>query len=217
VAEVLRKRAAPLFDKVNVETLTTPEVTTKLALEQAFARYRGIAPDDVFVLYVAGHGTVEENLASRRYFMIPSNVDRTSDEALSRDAIGQDELKQLISGIPATQKLLLLDTCHSGALGDELARGLNVLSGAVGSTLLTASTSQEQALEGQEGHGVFTWVLLQGLDGKADARNKGYVTTIDLASYVVDEVPAVAEQAFKREQRPTLFNVGQAFKVVSSR
>jgi uncharacterized caspase-like protein len=153
-------------------------------------------------------------------------VGLTSDEALRRDALSQEDLKRLIAGIPATKKVLLLDTCHAGALGDALAlttRGLDedaavkVLSGAVGSTVLSASTSQEQALEGQEGHGLFTWVLLQGLDGKADVRNNGYVSTLDLASYVGDEVPKVAEQVFKRKQFPNLHNAGQSFPIVSSK
>jgi WD40 repeat protein len=227
VAQMLQQKAAPIFEKVNIEQLTTPEATSKTAIIAAFGRYRKLNPDDVFLFYVASHGTVEgDDLNTREYFLIPSNVGSTSDQALRRDALSQDELKQMIASIPATKKLVLLDTCHSGALGDALApttRGLEedaavkILSGAVGSTVLSASTSDEQALEGQEGHGLFTWVLLQGLQGKADVRSHGYVSTFDLAGYVDDEVPRVAEQVFKLKQFPNLHNAGQAFPVVSSR
>lgn len=226
VAQMLQKRAAPLFDKVVVELLTTPETTTKEALLAALARYRGIAASDVFVFYVASHGTVEdEDLVSREYFLIPSNVGLASDEALRRDAISQNELKPVIASIPATKKVLLLDTCQSGALGDALAvttrgdrdqRAINILSGAVGSTVLSAATSQEQALEGMDGHGVFTWVVLRGLDGKADVQKNGCVSTLDLASFVGDQVPKVAVQIFRREQFPNLHNAGQSFPIVSS-
>jgi WD40 repeat protein len=226
IAQLLQKKAAPLFDKVNVEQLTTQKATTKAALESAFARYRTIAPGDVFVFYVASHGTVAgEDLASRGYFLIPSNVNTISDEAIRRDALGEDELKQMIASIPATRKLLLLDTCHAGAMGDAMmltTRGLEemaavkVLSGAVGSTVLSASTSDQEALEGQDGHGLFTWVLLQGLGGDADLRKHGYINTFDLADYVDDEVPRIAEQHFKRKQVPNLHNAGQSFQIVSS-
>ena len=137
----------------------------------------------------------------------------------------RSELKQLIASIPATKKVLLLDTCQSGALGDALTlttrgdsdqRAINILSGAVGSTVLSAATSQEQALEGMDGHGVFTWVVLQGLDGHADVQKNGYVSTLDLASYVGDQVPKVAVQIFNREQFPNLHNAGQSFPIVSS-
>jgi uncharacterized caspase-like protein len=211
---------------VNVEQLTTQKATTKAALESAFARYRTIAPGDVFVFYVASHGTVAgEDLGSRGYFLIPSNVNTITDEAIRRDALSEDELKQMIASIPATRKLLLLDTCHAGAMGDAMmltTRGLEeiaavkVLSGAVGSTVLSASTSDQEALEGQDGHGLFTWVLLQGLGGSADFRKHGYINTFDLADYVDDEVPRIAEQHFKRKQVPNLHNAGQSFQIVSS-
>jgi WD40 repeat protein len=220
VAEKLRTRAGSLY-KVNVETLTRPEDTTKEALKAAFDRYRNIQPDDVFVFYVASHGTLAEDLKSRQYFLVTSNVGSPSDNALQRDALGQEELKQLIASIPATKKLILLDTCHSGALGDVLlTRGLaevaavKVLSSAVGSTVLSASTDEGEALEGYQGHGLFTYVVLQGLDGKASSR--GNVSTLDLASYVDKEVPRIAEEVLKQPpQYPNTHTSGQPFPVAS--
>jgi WD40 repeat protein len=227
VAHMLQKKAAPLFGQVNVELRVSPESTTREALLSAIAAYRGIAPEDVFLFYVASHGTVDESDAARReYYLIPSNVGLTSTEALRRDAISQDELKQLVANIPATKKVLLLDTCQAGALGEALSltprgideqRAVNILSQAIGATILSAATNHEQALEGKDGHGVFTWVVLQGLDGKADLQRNGYVSTLDLAEFVADQVPKVAQQVFRREQFPVLNNTGQPFPIVSSR
>lgn len=226
ISELLRKRAAPLYQKVNVEQLVTPQTTTKEALTSALGRYRSIGPGDVFVFYVASHGTVAgSDPAKREYFLISSNVDTASDEAIRREALSEEQLRQLIMNIPATRKLLLLDTCHAGAMGDAMmltTRGLeeqgavNVLSGAVGSTVLSAATSDEEALEGEGGHGLFTWVLLQGLGGDADLRKHGYVNTFELADYVDDEVPKLAEEHFKRRQEPNLHNAGHSFQIVSS-
>jgi WD40 repeat protein len=227
VAQMLQRRAAPLFGQVNVELRVTPEKTTRDALLSALAGYRAMPPDDVFLLYVASHGTVDESdPVSRDYYLIPSNIGLTSYEAVRREAISQKELQQLVANIPATKKVLLLDTCQAGALADAFAhaprgmeeqRAINILSRAVGATVLSASTNQEQALEGKDGHGVFTWVVLQALDGKADLQRNGYVTTLDLADYVSDQVPKVAEQIFRREQFPVLTNSGQPFPIVSSK
>ena len=227
IAQLLRQKAAPLFEKVNVDELTAQQATTKAALQSALERYRNIDPGDVFVFYVASHGTVEgADLGSREYFLIPSNVDASSFTTLQRSAVSEGELKQMIASIPATRKLLLLDTCHAGAMGDAMlvtTRGMEelaavkVLSGAVGSTVLSASTSDQEALEGQDGHGLFTWVLLQGLGGDADPRKHGTINTFDLAAYVADEVPTIAEQHFQRKQIPNQHTAGEAFQIVSSR
>jgi WD40 repeat protein len=228
VAEVFRRQTAGgLFEKVDVELLTEPAQTTRAALVRALEKYRDVAPEDVFVFYVASHGTVEgDDLTSKEYFLITSNVGSASVRALKRDAISQQEMKNLIGNIPAGKKTLLLDTCHSGALGLALqggTRGLaedtavKVLSNAIGSTVISASTSQQQSLEGYENHGVFSWVLLQALGGKADVRGRGFVTTLDLAGYVEYEVPRIAEKVFNAKQFPNLHTSGQAFPLVMSR
>jgi WD40 repeat protein len=226
IAEIIQKKAAPLFDNVHVETLTTPKTTSKEALTAAFARYQKIEPGDVFLFYVATHGTLESaDLARREYFLIPSNFNTISDAAIRRDALSEGELKRMIASIPATRKLLLLDTCHAGAMGDAMmvntrdlaeSGAVTVLAGAVGSTILSASASDQEALEGEDGHGLFTSVLLRGLGGRADLLKHGAVKTLDLAVYVDDEVPKVAMQHFKREQYPNTHNAGRSFEVVSS-
>ncbi|MBV8909303.1 MAG: caspase family protein, partial [Gammaproteobacteria bacterium] len=227
VAQTLRDKAAPLFGKVNVEPLITPKATTKSALESAFARYTTIDPNDVFLFYVASHGAVEgTELASREYFLIPSNVSDVTDEAIRRDALSEEELKRLISSIPATHKVLLLDTCHAGAMGNAMmiatrAReedaAADVLASAGGAAVLSASSSDQEALEGEEGHGLFTWVLLKGLGGAADPYSTGYVSTVGLADYVLVQVPKISEQRYNHRQDPNLHNPGYIFPIVSSR
>jgi len=226
ISDLLKLKASPLFSKVNVEQLVTAPETTKSALENAFAKYQHIGPNDVFLFYVASHGMFEGDLATRQYFLIPSNMHDTTMEAIQRDAVSEDELKRMIGSIPALRKVLLLDTCHAGAMGDAMmvtTRGLgesaavNVLSTAVGSTVLSASTSEQTAQEGMEGHGLFTWVLLQGLNGSADLFKDGYIKTDGLATYVDHEVPKIAEERFHVKQVPNLNNAGQSFGIVSSR
>ena len=181
---------------------------------------RSLNPDDLFVFYVASHGTVDDG----EYFLITSNVGSTRTEKLRTDAISQTIFKELIANIPATKKLIIIDTCNAGALGGAiqtamLTRGMSedtamkVLSRAVGSTVLSASTSLQEALEGYNGHGLFTYVLTEGLQGKADKGGTGYVRTTELADYVDNEVPVLAEKIFKKAQYPTISISGQAFPI----
>jgi len=223
-AETLSKGAAGLFEKVNIKKLVTHEETTSENIIKELKAMRSLNPDDLFVLYIASHGTVDDG----EYFLITSNVGLTRTEKLRTDAISQTTLKELIANIPATKKLILLDTCSAGALGDAiqvamLTRGMSedtamkVLSRAVGSTILSASTSLQEALEGYQGHGLFTFVLTEGLSGKADKGKTGYIKTTDLADYVGTEVPDLAERVFKKAQYPTINTSGQAFPVGKAR
>lgn len=219
-ADTLRKGASGLFEEVKVTLLTTREATNRDAVISALQRFQMVNPDDLFILYIASHGTVDEG----EYFLITSNVGALSTQKLKSDALSQTELKELVANIPSTKKLIVIDTCNAGQLGQAmqtalLTRGMSedtamkVLSRAVGSTILSASTSLQDALEGYQGHGLFTWALVQGLQGKADKGRTGYVKTTDLAAYVEDEVPNLAEKIFKRAQFPTVSISGQGFPV----
>ena len=59
---------------------------------------------------------VGTDLARREYFLIPSNFNLINDASIRRDALSEGELKRMIASVPATRKLLLLDTCHAGAM-----------------------------------------------------------------------------------------------------
>jgi hypothetical protein len=219
-AATLQKSASGLFGIVDIKKLTTKEQTTSENIKKELMALRSLNPDDLFVFYVASHGTVDDG----EYFLITSNVGLTSTEHLKTDSLPQNELKELIANIPTTKKVIVLDTCNSGAMGDAMqkaimTRGLSeetaikILSRAVGSTILSASTSTQEALEGYKGHGLFTYVLAEGLSGKADKGKSGYIKTTDLVDYVDSEVPELAEKEFKRAQYPTNTSNGQGFHI----
>lgn len=219
-ADTLKEGALSLFEKVEVKVLTSTEGTTNDNIINEIKMMHSLNPDDLFVFYVASHGTVDNG----EYYLITSNVGSTRTERLKTDAIGQSVFKKLISNIPATKKLIIIDTCNAGALGEAiqmamLTRGMSedaamkILSRAVGSTILSASTSMQEALEGYQGHGLFTYVLSEGLKGKADKGRTGYVRTTELADYVDNEVPALAEKVFRKAQYPTISISGQAFPI----
>ncbi|ADR18762.1 caspase family protein [Calditerrivibrio nitroreducens] len=219
-AETISQIAKPLFEKVEVNLLTTKEETTKENIKKILEGYKNLNPEDVFVFYVASHGTVDEG----EYFLITSNVGSLSTFRLKEDALTQAELKELIANVPSTKKFIVIDTCNAGKLGEALqmamlTRGMSeetavkILSKAVGSTIISASTSLQEALEGYQGHGLFTYALVEGLKGKADTDRDGFIKTLELASYVDSEVPSLAEKIFKKAQYPTATPTGQSFPV----
>jgi len=224
-ADTLSKYSAKLFQNIDVKLLITPADTTRESLIQAFKDMQAaVGPDDLFVFYVASHGITDD----AEFYLITSNVGSASTEHLRADAVSKEELTALVANIHATKKLIAIDTCHAEALGDALqvallTRGLDeiaalkVLSRAVGTTVLAASTTTQQALEGYEDHGLFTYVVAQGLMGKGDVDQNGIVNTLALAHYVDANVPELAQQHFNHPQYPTVETNGQAFPLTKVR
>jgi caspase domain-containing protein len=218
-ASTLEAKGKGLFSAIQVHRLLLPAETTSATITAALKRARQeVRPEDLFVFFVASHGTVDDG----QYFLVTSNVGSTSSARLKLDALSQDTLKELISNIPASKKLIVLDTCNAGQMGDVLqssllTRGMSedtamkVLSRAVGSTILSASSSVQEALEGYHDHGLFTWVVVEGLKGAADADRDGFVKTLELADYVDNQVPEIAERIFRHKQYPIVSPSGQGF------
>src|SRR5579871_6784814 len=97
------------------------------------------------------------------------------------------------SRIKAKWKVLLTDSCHSGAItpdaavaaanNQQLNTSLLDLSRSMFS--LTASRDREHSFESPDwggGHGIFTYYVVKGLEGEADENGDGIVTADELRS-----------------------------------
>jgi uncharacterized caspase-like protein len=165
----------------------------------------------------ASHGVIDIVDETDQYYLLTSNVLLLSSRHIDRDAMSQKELIRLIGTIPAQKKLIILDTCHAGKAGKDIAiallqqtRGLTestaikLLQRAVGSAVFSASSDTQQALEGYKGHGLFTYAILEGLRGSADLNKDGYVKISELQDYVEEKVVTLSEKVFKHQQIPTI-------------
>lgn len=218
-AETLEKHCKGFYSAVHIRLLLNPEETTKEAIIDALTlAQKQVKPQDLFVFYVASHGTVIDG----QYLLITSNVGSTNFTKLKQEALSQEQMKDMIANISASKKLVVLDTCDAGKMGDALqvaflTRGMsndtamNILSRAVGSTILSAATSDQEAVEGYKGHGLFTYVVAEGLGGAADVNQDGYVKTLELADYVDSTVPELAMKLFNHRQYPIVSPTGEGF------
>ncbi len=93
------------------------EKTTKENIEQLKAFLQKSGRNDVVMVYIAGHGLLDENLD---YYYATYDIDFNS-PALK--GILFSEIEELLDGIGALKKLLFMDTCHSGELEkDEIEK-----------------------------------------------------------------------------------------------
>ncbi len=110
---------------------------------------------DTALFYFAGHGHIE---ATGGYIL-------ASDSARGDEGVSLSEVLTLANQSPAKNKIIVLDSCHSGIAGDPPASaGIATLS--EGLIVLTASTKDQYATE-KDGRGVFTALFVDALGGSA--------------------------------------------------
>ncbi|HXY01358.1 MAG TPA: polysaccharide deacetylase family protein [Candidatus Limnocylindrales bacterium] len=155
--------------------------------------------DRVFVFY-AGHGATR-HLASGRDlgYIIPVDADLSHYEG---SAISMSNFQDIAESIPAKHLFFVMDSCYSGLAltrGGPSAAGLQnyllEISRRTARQMFTAGGADQQVADtGPNGHSVFTWTLLQALDGRADLNGDGVVTATELAAYVTPAVSALSHQ-----------------------
>jgi WD40 repeat protein len=216
LADAFRKAGGDLYERVEVTSLLDQQVTAA-NLDHAFTELgQKVRPQDVFVFFMAGHGKTVDG----RFYFIPQDFRYTGDASFAASGVGQDLLQQWLARIPARKSVLLFDACESGALtqdqparrGMEELTAIDRLTRAMGRTVLTATTDDQPAAEGVNGHGVFTYALLQGF-GEAQADQDGLIAVTELASYVDRRVPEISYAAFKMRQVPQMKIVGSNFPI----
>jgi tetratricopeptide (TPR) repeat protein len=155
--------------------------------------------DDRVLIYFAGHGFVSNGTA----YIAPHDIDlkNIAATAYPMDTLGKD----IGSRTNGKWKVLITDSCHSGAITPEADRST------VNRTLLdldkslfsiTASRDREQSFESDKwggGHGIFTYYVVKGLEGEADTNGDGIVSADELAEYVHTNV----RDATNAAQNPT--------------
>jgi caspase domain-containing protein len=167
-------------------------------------------PDDLILLFIAGHGGPDPYAPQNLYYVMHDT--RLTD--LPRTALPMTILQEKLSLARARRALIFIDTCHSAGLtgmGPAGGRGLennliNLYSAKLfkeeGRAAITSSDVNELSYENKRwggGHGVFTYALLEGLRGQADANADSLITAGEVFAYVRDRVRL--ETGFKQNPR----------------
>ena len=197
LSEAFRKGGARQYSEVSVTRVLDGDATLD-GLERAINQLAAQThPRDTFVLFAAAHGISEGG----RFYLIPQDF-QGGPGALAEKAVGQARLQDWIANrIKAKRALILLDTCESGAVvgGHTRSRtdvpdseaAIGRLHEATGRPVLTAAAEGKPAFEGFEGHGVFTWTLLDALKN-GDRNANGTIELSELVAHVQDQVPRIS-------------------------
>jgi WD40 repeat protein len=165
---------------------------------------------DTVLLFIAGHGIND----GADYRFLATNAERTSSGALRGSTVVPWQTLQGSMEATRGRRVLFLDTCHSGnaysaKLGNS-AYHANII------TYASARFDQEALEDAKLGHGLFTFAVTEGLDGKGALADKREITTKGLAEFVIKRVDQLAKD-MKAEQEPQYFRGRDAEDYVLAR
>ncbi|MBA2664244.1 MAG: caspase family protein [Bradymonadaceae bacterium] len=184
-----------LFDRVKVRQWCDAPTCDARAHHGVLRRevpefFSTMGQGDYATFFVSGHGTK----IGHTYHFVPTDADLDREESL----ISWPVLESWLSSSPVLGKrLLILDSCHSGALardGREKERIVEQAYRNRGLYILSASAADAYAYELQSlGNGLLTHALKRGLAGSADTSPAdGRVTFQELSYFVAREVRELA-------------------------
>lgn len=128
--------------------------------------------NEIALFYFSGHGYID---AIGGYIVTP---DYSSHDM----GVSMQEVLAIVNNSHAKNKIVILDCCHAGFMGGISSNGQQASIIGDGVTILTASKSDEPAME-VHGHGVFTSLLIEALNGGA-ADVTGYITPGGIYAYI---------------------------------
>ncbi|MEA2876275.1 MAG: glycogen phosphorylase [Hyphomicrobiales bacterium] len=182
------------FEVIKLHTPNRAEIVT--SLERGAAQLR---PEDKLLFYFAGHG--KRSPAGRLYLVAKD----TRSDALRGTGVPIEQVLEIMQESHSSQRVMILDCCHSGAVGDqfrgEINDGMQELARTRGTCILAASTGIQLAEEreavssGGKGNGIFTRHLVEGLEsGSAAVKDADYVTVDSLYDFAFQRVVTTSKQ-----------------------
>jgi len=218
-ADEIRRQQAKLgnYGRVEVNSLIDNDATKANILKLLTGLAATAQPEDVVIIYFAGHGTAQGN----RFFLVPHDLGYTGSrtqldsvglQAILGHSISDDELERAVADIDAGQLLLVIDACNSGQAleatekrrGPMNSKGLAQLAYEKGMYILTAAQSYQAALEASKlGHGYLTYALVEeGLKtSAADVDPKdSQVLLREWLDYATNRVPQMQQDKIEQSR-----------------
>jgi hypothetical protein len=179
---------------------------------------RARSTTDVYVYY-SGHGLPTPD--GQGLYVLPQRADR---DFVDKTAITQAEINAAIQAAKPKSVTVFLDACYSGQArtGETLlasARPVSLKAETAafpeGFTVITASRGDQISSSSPElKHGIFSYYLMRGMEGDADANRDGRITAGEMQVYLAENVSRQAGM-MNRRQEPQL--IGDVNKVLVGR
>jgi carboxyl-terminal processing protease len=191
IADVFAIQSNNIFSEVRTKILTDEEVTRESILNTVSSFLGRAISTDLVIIFVAGHGVKRSSTGT--YYFLPYSA---SYKTLTTEALRWSDFEEEVKHLSKRVKnvVLILDTCHSGALkigmrGIQLSGDLSSPFQKQGLYVIAAARSDEGAFEKDSWeHGALTLAILNGLKGDADFDQNHQIDVLELFHFVESQV-----------------------------
>ena len=205
VKGVLERHADGTLNFADPKLLTAVSATRPVNKHELKEAVRDLFADDseIALFYFAGHGYIEDTGG----FLC------SSDSATGDDGLSLSEVMAIANQSQAKNKVIVLDSCHSGAAGSNPITSMAEIREGV--TILTASTSSQYAMETPGGgSGVFTDLFVDALNGAA-ANLVGAITPGSVYAHIDQSLGPWAQRPVFKTNVKTFISLREADPPIS--
>jgi uncharacterized caspase-like protein len=216
IVQAFEQSAKGIFSDVVVHPLYDGKAT-RAGIMAGLKSLAGVDQNDVVVIYLAGHGIV----VGDDWVFLPYEAKfQKAFENYRKGAVTAREIQDALVDARAQRVLVMIDSCQSGATVETFEqlqnferRYIRNFSRVAGVTVIAASRRDQAAIELPSlGHGLFTYVVLEGLTGNADsAPRDGSVTAHEIVQYADAQIPGMSQRYLDEPQVPMAFALGADF------
>lgn len=212
-SEMFSNHAAKLYNKAEIRVLQDAEATRQNVLEGLKWLEEKVGPNDVGILFLAGHGFLSGN---NYYFAGYDIADPFgSGDKFQKSGVPGSAIQEVIANLKG-RGVFFLDTCHSGfalnslKVNSDINGMLNEAEDEKGVVVLSGAGGKQAALEDDRWqNGAFTYAIKEGiLKGRADMEKDGRITPPLLHTWVSKKM---REMTKGEERPPTPKMVGAIF------
>lgn len=199
---LLSENRGNYFEKVKPVFIRDKEASRKRIQDEISLLAESAGPEDVVIIYFSGHGMSIRTRDDRKLFAyIPADYPWQADDetSLKRFGITGDYITARVMSMKPQKVVIIMDCCQSGDIQASFTHQrsarttnremLERLANGTGIFLLTSAAGSELARESPPpvAHGLFTYVMLQGLRDRAESADDvrdGVITVKELSRFI---------------------------------
>lgn len=216
ISNIFRREKLTVYDEVVHHDLRDDAATKKGILKQ-LNEINNYSQNDVVVLYLAGHGLA---VNGEWYYLPHETMLQDNQNYYTQVGISAKEIQKILTNSKVQNVMVMVDACYSGAglqafrkLQDTQRHFSRGLSKSVGVVVLAATRRDQEAAELSDlGHGLFTYVVSEGMGGKADLKPQNFkISAHEVSDFSTETIPSFSKKYLGAAQDPTSFTMGHDF------